>query len=282
MKKLCDLHTHSIYSDGTFTPTEIIEAASQIGLSAVALSDHDSIEGLPEFLAAAKNKNIEAIPGIELSVDFEGIELHLLGLYIPKKSFAQVSELMLSVNKNKEISNINLVSSLNKAGYIIDYPSIKEKATNGKVYRSHIAAELVEKGYVNSIKEALDTLLAPKHGHYKKPETATALEMIDFILDIDAVPVLAHPFLNLSEEKLRDFLPVAKKRGLAGMECFYPLYNEITTKKAIALADANHLKYSGGSDFHGANKPDISLGYGKGNLKIPYTFATGLKTIKAE
>lgn len=276
--KICDLHTHSIYSDGTYTPQEIIDSAVHIGLSAVALCDHNTVDGLCEFLAAADDKNIQAIAGAEFSVDYNGTELHLLGLYIPEKSFDKVADLMDDVNEKKRQSNIALIESLNRAGYEIDYDTIKNSTPNEKFNRAHVATELTRKGYTNSIKEAFDTLLSPSFGHYKEPERLRFLEMIDFIKSIGATPVLAHPFLNLSKEELELLLPLAKKRGLVGMECYYSLYSESTTKDAVELADKFELKYSGGSDFHGERKPDIKLGIGKGNLKIPFDWSVALKT----
>lgn len=279
MYKLCDLHTHSIFSDGTFTPSEIIDSAINIGLSAVALCDHNTVDGLPEFLNASKGKEIEAIPGAEFSVDYNGTELHLLGLYISPNHFSEVSDLMQEGNERKETSNIALVASLGRAGYDISYEKIKAKSPNGKINRAHIAAELTEKGYTTSIKEAFDTLLSTKAGHYVEPKRITVWEMLNFLKSIGAIPVLAHPFLNLPEEKLMHFLPVAKEAGLLGMECYYSLYDDRTTQKSISFADKFSLNYSGGSDFHGANKPDIALGFGKGNLHIPYIWVQELKNL---
>lgn len=270
MNEICDLHTHSIFSDGTFTPTEIIEKAIEIGLSAVALCDHNTVDGIPEFLSAAKDKNIQAIAGAEFSVDYNGTELHLLGLYIPEEMLSKVSDLMTDVNKRKEDSNIALVSSLNKAGYNIDYCEIKRKSPNVKINRAHIAAELTAKGYTESIKQAFETVLSKDAGHYVEPKRLTVFETIKFIKSIGAVPVLAHPFLNLSEKELNDFIPLAKEHGLVGMECYYSLYDEELTNKSIEIATRFNLKQSGGSDFHGTNKPDIKLGFGKDNLNIPY------------
>lgn len=276
--KTCDLHTHSIYSDGTYTPREIIDLAINIGLSAVALCDHNTVDGLPEFLSAAENKNIQAIAGAEFSVDYNGTELHLLSLYIPEGQFERVSDLMKAVNERKRQSNINLIASLNKSGYEIDYEYIKNSTPNGNFNRAHIAAELTRLGYTESIKQAFSGLLSSKSGHYKEPKRLDFFEMIDFIKSIGAISVLAHPFLNLTKDKLRILLPLAKKRGLVGMECYYSIYDEETTEEALKLAEEFKLKPSGGSDFHGENKPDIKLGFGKGNLKIPYCCSISLKT----
>lgn len=274
--KLCDLHTHSVFSDGTLTPTEIIDTALQLGLSAVALTDHNNIDGLPELLAAAKDKPITAIPGAEFSVDYNGQELHLLGLYLPESSFPRVSELMDAFIARKRQSNMDLVNALKKAGYEIDFDAIVRATPNGKINRAHIAAALTQKGYTESIKQAFSTLLAPGAGYYIEPKYYTLWEMLDFITAIGAVPVLAHPFLHLNEQELDALLPLAKQAGLAGMECQYVLYDEKTTKTAFALADKYGLAYSGGSDFHGDNKPDIALGSGKGNLKVPLEWAEKL------
>ena len=278
--KLCDLHTHSLYSDGTYSPTEIIDAAIRAGLSAVALCDHNTVDGLPEFLATAKHKNIHAIAGAEFSVDYNGTELHLLGLFIPEKQFDRVSDLMNDVIERKKQSNINLITSLCNAGYAVDYEDIRQSTPNGKFNRAHIAAELTKKGYTQSIKQAFDTLLAPEAGHYVEPKRLRFLEMVEFVKSIGAVPILAHPFLNLKEEELERLLPLAKEKGLVGIECYYSLYDEKTTEKAIHLADKYKLAYSGGSDFHGKNKPDIQLGKGRGNLEIPYNWIA--KIIPAE
>ncbi len=277
MTKKCDLHTHSIFSDGTFTPAEIVEKAIEIGLSAVALCDHNTVDGIPEFLSAARDKNIEAIAGAEFSVDYNGTELHLLGLYIPEKMLSTVCDLMADANKRKEESNIALVKSLNNAGYHINYSDLKSKSPNGKINRAHIAAELTAKGYTESIKNAFETVLSKNAGHYIEPKRITAFEIIKFIKSIGAVPILAHPFLNLSEKELIDFIPLAKEHGLDGMECFYSLYDDDLTNKSIAIATHFGLKQSGGSDFHGSNKPDIKLGFGKDNLSIPYEFAKVMK-----
>ncbi len=275
--KLCDLHTHSVYSDGTYTPKEIIDSAIAIGLSAVALCDHNTVDGLAEFIKAAEGKNIEVVPGVEFSVDYNGKELHLLALYISKEHFQAVTDLVEESHRRKEQSNLELIASLNKAGYLIDYEPIKNTTPNGRVNRAHIAEELTNRGYTESIRHAFKTLLSTEAGYYKAPERLSFSEVLEFIISIGAVPVLAHPFLNLNEEELKTLLPLAKEKGLVGMECYYSLYNSETTEKSLKLADKHSLKYSGGSDFHGEKKPDISLGYGKGELRIPYRWAEELK-----
>ena len=275
--KTCDLHTHSIFSDGSLTPAELIDRAEKIGLSAVALCDHNTVDGLPFFLKAAEGKSVEAVCGCEFSVDFEGTELHLLALYIKEEHFEEILKLLEHYTLLKEQSNIELISALNRAGYDISFEEIKNSTPSGKFNRAHVAAELTRKGYTSSIKEAFKTLLSKSGGYYKEPSKINVFEMIEFIKSIDAIPVLAHPFLNLDEERLEHLLPLAKEKGLIGMECFYSLNDDETTRKSIELCDKYSLKYSGGSDFHGDNKPDIKLGVGKGNLVIPYEWALNLQ-----
>ena len=274
--KFCDLHTHSVFSDGTYTPTALIDSAVALGLSAIALTDHNTVDGLPEFLCAAKGKDILAIAGAEFSVDYNGTELHLLGLCIPQDQFDRVSQLMDLFIQRKRQSNIDLIHALNEAGYHIDFETIEKSTPNGKFNRAHIAAELTRKGYTPSIQAAFRTLLAPNGGYYKEPQRLTFWEMLEFLTQIGAVPVLSHPFLNLNETELEILLPQAKEKGLQGMECYYSLNDTATTAKSLALADKYGLKYSGGSDFHGANKPDIALGIGKGDLQVPAQWALSL------
>lgn len=276
--RLCDLHTHSMFSDGSDTPEQIIEKALKIGLSAVALCDHDCVDGLPRFLNAAKNKDIVAVPGAEFSVDYNGKELHLLALFIPEDAFAELTELMKNDTELKEKSNRLLVESLIGDGYDIDdFETIKNSTPNGKFNRVEVATALMKKNYVSSIKEAFETLLSEEAGYYKPRKRITVWEMIDRIKAIGAVPVIAHPFLNLTEDELSEFLPLAKERGLVGMECYYSDYTFETTERALRMAKLLGLKFSGGSDYHGDNKKHIGLGIGRGNLKIPFEWVEALK-----
>ena len=280
MDKICDLHTHSVFSDGTYTPEELIDSAIAIGLSAIALTDHNTADGLPTFLRAAKGKPIEAVAGVEFSVDLDGTELHLLGLFIDEKHFSPINELMLDYVRRKEDSNIDLVDALARDGVIIEYDKLKSATPNGKVNRAHIASEMVALGYTASVQDSFKRYLAPSCGYYREPRRPTAFEMIEYIRSIEAVPVLAHPFLNLDEAKLSDFLPRAKSAGLCGMECIYTKNDEKTTALSFALADRFGLLPSGGSDFHGKNKPDTHLATGRGNLKIPYEYFLTLRSQK--
>ena len=277
MNGVCDLHVHSVFSDGTYTPAELIRAAEGLGLSALALCDHNTVAGLPDFLRAAGNSPVEAVPGAEFSADYHGTELHILGLFLQPRYFSQVTDLLKDSWQRKEESNRSLIAALCDAGYALDYEKIREGTPEGQVSRAHIAAAMVKKGYVTSIQEAFETVLSPKYGLYQPPKRLSVFAAIEFIRSIHAVPVLAHPFLNLNEEALRVFLRQAKAYGLGGMETVYSAYDRRTAETAASLAREFGLKQSGGSDFHGANKADIRLGSGRGNLSVPLRFLAELK-----
>lgn len=273
----CDLHTHSIYSDGTFTPAALITAAKETGLEAVALTDHNTVAGLPNFLAAAEGSGVEPVAGIEISTDYDNVELHILALFVKPADYDPITKLMEEMVRRKEEANVALVKALNRAGYSVNLDAIKAGTPNGQINRAHIAAELTRLGYVNDIQAAFKKLLSPKHGLYVPPKRIESYEAIRFIKALGCTAVLAHPFLNLDAASLRNFLPCAVKCGLDGMEVAYSKYSPDTTALAKEIADAFGLKYSGGSDFHGGNKPDIAIGRGRGNLAIPMDWLEKLR-----
>ena len=272
----CDLHVHSTFSDGTLTPRQLLELACDAGLSAVALTDHNSVTGLPEFLAAAPEFSVAAIPGIEFSVDYLDTELHLLALFVKPEYFDTITAMMEDFKVRKEQSNRDLVDNLNHLGFVLDYETIRRRG-NGYVNRAHIAAEMTEKGYTLSIKDAFREYLNPKKGYYTPPRWPDVFEMIRFVKSMGAAAVLAHPFLQMDEAQLREFLPRAAQAGLDGMEVLYPAYDDAQTACAKALCKEFSLLPSGGSDFHGGNKPHIQIGVGEGNLQIPESFVKALE-----
>ena len=280
--KYCDLHAHSHFSDGTYSPTELINEAEARGLCAVVLCDHNTVDGLDEFFVAAKDKTVEAIGGIEFSTDYGNIELHIIGMFVEPSHFEAVDGMVTELRRRKEESNVAMVNNLRADGFDIDYAKIAA-ANLGITNRAHIAVELIKKGYTGSIKEAFDTLLSKSGKYYVKTKRLDAFETIKFIKSIGAVAILAHPFLNLTEAELREFLPVAIKHGLDGMETLYSDYDEKTTALAVSIAREYGIKESGGSDFHGERKPDICLGIGRGNLRVPDVFVEELRSkIKQE
>ena len=269
MQKFIDLHTHSCFSDGTDTPSEIIDKAIDNGLCAVALTDHNTTGGLMEFITYAEGKSIYAIPGIEISSDLGEKELHIVGLFLKVESLPKIEELMREMNRRKTESNINLINALKADGYDIDYDSVKARTEGEAFNRAHVAAHLVEKGYFERRQDVFKTVLAKNGKYYVPPKRITAIEAIRFLRSIDALPILAHPNLSLDEYELLEFLPSAKKAGLVGMETMYSTYDRETEIQAAKMAARFGLLESGGSDYHGKNKSDIELGVGKGNLQVP-------------
>lgn len=278
MSQYCDLHTHSHYSDGTCTPAEIIAQAETLELSAVALTDHNTVAGLPDFMTAARNSFVEAIPGVEISTVYGDAELHIVGLFLPENAFDQITALLEKFNRKKETSNQILIHNLNRAGYDLNYEEICRNHRRGTVNRAVIAASLLEKGYVSSINEAFNGLLSKKSGYYIPPDRLSAFDAIAFLRSINSVPVLAHPFLNLkTEESIRQFLSEAVPHGLAAIETMYSSFSPETEATARRIAREFGLLESGGSDFHGQTKPHISLGSGKGTLAVPASYAKIMK-----
>ncbi len=272
----CDLHVHSVFSDGTDTPEEIVRVAEALGLSHVALCDHNTVAGLPRFLAAGRGSSVAAIAGAEFSVDYAGVELHLLGLFLPEERFAELDAFLKDLLLRKEACNREMIDSLRRAGYDLDYDEIARAFPDAHINRAHIASVMVERGYVSSVAEAFAYLLAKDGPHYREPKRPDVFEMIAYLSALGAVPVLAHPFLNLSPDALADFLPRAKACGLVGMECYYTTFDEKKTAPALSLAEENGILPSGGSDYHGKTKPGTELGVGHGDLRVPDAWALAL------
>lgn len=277
--KTCDLHTHSVYSDGTFTPAELIDGAIDAGLSAIAMTDHNTVSGLNEFAAAGEGKPIELVPGVEFTTADNGIELHILGLFINPETHYTINSYIDKAATLKEESNYRLVKRLQEHGYDITYVEILENS-KGHVNRANIAAELVKKGYIESIDWAFKNILHKDYGLYEPPERLSSIETIRFIREIGAVAVWAHPYFHMTFDQAEEFLPRAVAAGLQGVETIYSTYDDATTEKAKEVCRRFGICESGGSDFHGANKPKISLGKGYGNLRIPYEFYERLKSLK--
>ncbi len=275
--KKCDLHTHTVHSDGTYTPRELAFAAKECGLSAIALTDHNSTAGLEEFLASADKAGIEGAAGVEFSTEYKGKELHLIGLFIKPRHYAETESYIGDLKERKNIANRNLVKRLERLGYKIDYDKLFAATPDGYVNRAHIAAEMVRLGYVNSFYEAFEGVLSEKAGHYVSPRRRGFFETVDYISSIGAVSILAHPLLQLSREELRELLLCKECKKLCAIETQYTKYSKEDREFSSRLACELGLLESGGSDFHGDNKPDQRLGVGRGDLFVPYEFYQKLK-----
>jgi predicted metal-dependent phosphoesterase TrpH len=265
----CDLHIHSTHSDGTLTPAEIVSKAKELGLTAVALTDHNTVSGLPAFMKEAQKQGVTAVAGTELSTVCEGKELHLLGLFIPTDAFPAVTAITQDYLIRKEQSNRDLAARLTADGYGVDYDKIKKSTPDGNVNRALIAGELLARGYVPSVKAAFDTLLGEGMGYYLPPERLDFFTAIRFLREIRALPVWAHPLQYIEEATVRRILPAAVEAGLLGIEVQHSSYDDKTIARAKSIADEFGLLYSGGSDYHGAVKPNVKLGVGNRTHEPP-------------
>lgn len=275
--KTCDLHSHSTFSDGTLTPTQLVELAEEQGLSALALTDHNTSKGLPEFMQAGENSTVKTIAGCEFSTEWEKHELHIVGLFFEEKAWTEIEDYVELMHIAKRHSNNILIERLNKGGFKLTYEDVAKITDADEFNRAHVARVLVSKGFARTVDEAFRNILRTNKGFYVPPRRISALTTIKFIKDNGAVAVLAHPFLNLNYEELEEFLPQAKEAGLDAMETLYSKFTDEQIQQAKELVKRFGLKESGGSDFHGTAKPDIQLGTGRGNLQIPLEFENELK-----
>lgn len=264
-----DLHVHSLASDGTFTPSELVDYAVKKGAVAFALTDHDTVAGVEEAINASKGKPVRVIPGVEISCEYNGKDIHILGLNIQYKD-ALFQERLASANASRYLRNEKMINKLAQAGFDISLQQIQEEFPDAIVTRSHISKHLMMKGYVSSITEGFHTLLDPGTPYYIPRERISPKDAIQWIHQAKGIAVLAHPLLyKLDDAELHTLLSTLHQYGLDGLEAIYSCNKGSDEENMINLANKFQLSISGGSDFHGANKPDIDLMTGKGDLYIP-------------
>ncbi len=279
-EKYCDLHVHSNCSDGSEDPAALIDIAERAGLSAVALTDHNTVAGLDRFEAAARGSGVIPVPGIEVTADFMGAEVHIVGLFVKKEAHAPLTSYLDQMTARKRRANEDMVKRLTAAGYEIDYGAVLADAGEAIPNRVHVARALIERGYVASVDEAFQNLLSEAAGFYQPAERLDAFDVIAFLRSQQILPLLAHPFLSLTPEMLCAFLPAAGSVGLVGVETRYPGFTPRQIEIAATLALQHGLLESGGSDFHGANRPEIAMGRGAGSLAVPHSFFEALMAYK--
>lgn len=265
-----DLHTHSTASDGSFTPTEVVELAKEAGLTYFALTDHDTVKGIAEALNhAEKIGGINVIPGTELSC-YEGErEIHIVGLFIDHEDAAflkALDELELA----RERRNEQMVQKFVDGGIPLTIDELKHGNPGSVITRAHFARVLVEKGVCKDKAEAFDKYLGIDCPFYLPKPKVTPEYVIGLINKAGGTAILAHPYsYKLSKSQVENLLDKLIPAGLSGMECYYSTYDDGQTSELRSMAFARNLLVSGGSDFHGAIKPDISIGTGCGNLRVP-------------
>lgn len=279
MEKYIDLHTHSLKSDGSMTPAEVVREAKKAGLAAIALTDHDTVDGISEAVSEGEKIGVEVIPAIEFSVLSE-TETHILGYYIDpenpelKKTLGEVVELRLERNRVT-------CRRLNELGFDITLDEVKAIAPNNFIGRAHFARVLLDKGYIKSVKEGFDKYMSVGKYAYCEKQRLSARDAIELIKKCGGLSFLAHPHLTkLPDDELMKFLIELKGCGLCGLEGYYTDYTPEMQEKYQGMARRLGLAISGGTDFHAAMKPHISIGTGLGNMKIPYSVLEEIKKLR--
>lgn len=247
------------------SPADLVNYAKSLGLAAIAITDHDTIDGIPAALAASTG--IEVIPGVEISADYHG-ELHILGYYVDPES-PQLAGSLAQLRRYREERNPRIVNRLRELGFDLTLAEVEKEAGGKVIGRPHFAKVLVGKGYAGSISEAFENFLAVGKPAYFKKEKLSPQEAIMVIRRAGGAPVLAHPkYLQLDPERLEELVLELKLAGLMGIETFYSTHTFEETRLYCQIATKFGLCVTGGTDFHGDNKPEISLGTGLGNLCV--------------
>jgi predicted metal-dependent phosphoesterase TrpH len=256
-----DLHTHSNASDGSCPPRKVVRLAKQRGLKALALTDHDTIDGLAEAVAAGEEFGLEIIPGVEISAKHPIGSMHILGYFLDYESDLLAQRLAV-LKQARQDRNPQIIDKLNQLGIPLTMEQVERISGGGQMGRPHIARALYEGGLVRSIQEAFDIYLGNHGLAYVSKFRFPPEEAMAMIREAQGIPVLAHPFtLGLhTSETLRPLLKELKALGLAGVECYYPEHSFGQEALYLYLARELGLLITGGSDFHGDNKPEVSLG----------------------
>jgi len=276
-----DLHLHTTASDGVMTPSEIVNYAKNKGLLAIAITDHDTIEGLEEGLLEGERIGLEVIPGIEISAEHSPGSMHLLGFFIDIHDPLLKDRLGYLQTARAE-RNPRMVEKLNKLGINITFDEVLKASGGGQVGRPHFAQVLIEKGYVRSFQEAFDRFLKKGASAYVEKMRFSAEESIRFINEANGVAVLAHPnTLQLNGySELENLLFRLVKKGLRGIEAYYPEHSALEVAQYKTLAEKHGLLITGGTDYHGIEKNGLDIGVGRGEMKLPYSIVENLKAAR--
>ena len=277
-----DLHVHSNASDGTYTPTEVILTAKQAGLSAIALTDHDTVAGIKEAKEAAKVQNIELIVGSEFSCHYQNTEIHILGFFLDETN----EELLTNVHvlvENRKKRNLSMIEKFNLAGIPITLEMLYANNPNTVITRAHFARALLELGVVSSKDQAFQKYLNSNCPFYVPRPKLDPKEIIGVIKRAGGMAFLAHPMLyHLGYQQVSSMLDSLIEYGLEGVEVYHSSNHALESSYLKSMALSKKLLISGGSDFHGSNKPDIFIGKGRGNLFVPYELLENIKRARSQ
>lgn len=269
--KFADLHLHTIFSDGTYTPFSLISECENQGLSAISVTDHDTVNGIQAVAKIAEDKDIEVLPGIELTAEYEGKEIHILGYLIDSQNELLLKRLEI-LKENRIERAYKIIDKLKGEGVILRPESVFGLAKQGTVGRLHIARAMVKEGVASSILEAFQKYIGDKCPAYVLDFRLSAKEAIKLIIDSAGIPVLAHPHTINNDEVIFKFIDY----GLMGLEAYYPEHSQAMINFYLDLAKKHNLLITGGSDCHGEAKPQAKIG----SVKVPYALVEELKIAK--
>lgn len=274
-----DLHTHSTRSDGTLTPAELIRYAAQKGLAAIALTDHDTIDGIEEAVQAARSLSSqdpdalvpEVIPGVELSTEYRGKDIHIVGLFIDWQN-REFADRLRGFADARIYRNRKMCSLLTENGCPVSYEDLEAAFPDTVITRAHFAQYLLDRGMISSIDEAFRKLIGDDCPCFVPREKITPHDAVRFLLRFGGVPILAHPLqYKMGETELDALVASLTGLGLDGIEVYYSTHRQADTANLSRIAEKYGLLLSGGSDFHGTRKQNLDLGTGYGHLYVPDT-----------
>ena len=287
-----DLHVHSNRSDGTFSPRQLVDYAMEKGLKAFALTDHDCIDGLEEAIQYAETLKKKAeegqslqvpevIPGIEFSTEYQEQDVHILGLYIHYQEASFQKQLKAFVD-SRISRNQKMCRLLTDTGLSVTYEDLLAEFPDAVITRAHYAKYMLNHGYINSMAEAFERYIGDRCPCYVPREKITPVQAVELVLKAGGVPVLAHPLLyHMSDSRLDALISQLTEAGLLGLEAIYSTYTAAEERQMRRLAAKYGLLISGGSDFHGENKPGLDLGTGYGRLFIPCSLLDDIRNAAA-
>jgi predicted metal-dependent phosphoesterase TrpH len=276
-----DLHLHTTASDGVLSPSEIVRYAKAKGLQAIAITDHDTIEGCEEGLLEGERIGFEVIPGIEISAEYSPGSMHILGFFLDIHH-PLLNDRLEYLQKARAERNPKMVAKLNQLGIEVTYEEVLKASGGGQVGRPHFANVLLEKKVVKSFQEAFDRFLKKGAPAYVDKFRFTSKEALHFIHEAGGVTVLAHPnTLGVSRySELEKLILQLVDEGLQGIEVYYPEHSSTEVAQYKTLADRCHLLSTGGTDYHGIEKNELDIGIGRGEMQLPYSIVEKIKALR--
>lgn len=274
---LIDLHVHSNASDGSLTPSEVADEAIHAGLSAIALTDHDTVDGICEIMTYTSEKPLEVIPGIELSCYYQNREIHILGFYVDYKNKNLQKELEV-LKRAREGRNHKMVELMQSDGLPVTMEDLLHGNPDSVITRAHFARVLVEKGICRDKDIAFKKYIGIGCKYYLPKPQVTCETAMSILAKYSKGSFLAHPLLyHMGYRQIDELITYLKPLGLRGLEAYHSSNNSYESDKLRSLARKHDLLISGGSDFHGVVKPNIKMGVGRGGMKIPMQLLNDIK-----